>query len=934
MNTDNHFWFNGVGSTTIYTTSLPQQTIPESKKTFKFQKACMDALESVGIIQMGENVKLNDFYKMEKGDLVYADYGVEDSDIISQVRKLGDGVGIPTFVKHYDIIGILTRKIVGEWLKQKDNFKVNSTADEISENDFLRERTRRSNQWVLETFNKELELALLKEGINPKGQEFKSEEERQAYIQQVEEAKAKIIPPETIEKELSKNFKTKASEWAEHTLDNDQRRYYLDKLDGEEMRDYLLTGRYFRHYRVGYDYYKPERLDPRRVFFSKDVNAEYPQDGEYVGWIDYISPSEIMKRYGHLLKPFQIKKLNERLASNANANNEIANWRDKLKNGFFGQQQVIPFQQFYDHDLGLQIQDALDIPMGETIIDTPGGQEKIPTWLSSFQNQNYLGYTFASNMRDDFPARTDVLQVTEAYWRSWKRMWFLNYIDKNGISSSEIVTDDLLPEFIEEHEIKKVSTKSLQDLQVERLEDNTMYEFWIPEVWQGVKINAGNSLLGEDLYLNVQPLPYQIKGDSNLFDVKLPVAGIIGTSMAKRIRPYQVGYNICLNQIFNLLSKEMGMFFLFDINFLPSEYKDNGTIEDSLEKLQSLAKEVGIVPIDSQKQNIQGAQNMNTFMVQDVSFDKQINSRISLSNYYFQKALEQIGFSPQRLGGATTYETATGLQQGMEAQYDQTADLFTAMSTARLKAMEMHLAVAQYCQKEYIDKDFVFTGSDNDKTYINLTDPDFPLRRLALLPSNSPNERRILEQVRNYLMTTNTLGSDLLDIAQGMATDTLSELISIGRRNRLKQEELENQKRQHEQQLLDKQLQAQAQDKQAERDFKASEAEKDRETKLESERINALGRASDKQSDVQGFEQINRATQEAIQNNFKERELNVKESLAENKTILENQKIANTAESLRLQAEKLQKDYELKKEAIQASKENSFRNSIDKNLKN
>jgi hypothetical protein len=37
------------------------------------------------------------------------------------------------------------------------------------------------------------------------------------------------------------------------------------------------------------------------------------------------------------------------------------------------------------------------------------------------------------------------------------------------------------------------------------------------------------------------------------------------------------------------------MFFLFDINFLPSEYKDYGTIEESLEKLRDHAKDIGLV---------------------------------------------------------------------------------------------------------------------------------------------------------------------------------------------------------------------------------------------------------------------------------------------------------------------------------------------------
>ncbi len=45
------------------------------------------------------------------------------------------------------------------------------------------------------------------------------------------------------------------------------------------MRDYLLTGRYFTHYRIGYDSYKPERWDPRLTFFSQTLDITNPQDG-------------------------------------------------------------------------------------------------------------------------------------------------------------------------------------------------------------------------------------------------------------------------------------------------------------------------------------------------------------------------------------------------------------------------------------------------------------------------------------------------------------------------------------------------------------------------------------------------------------------------------------------------------------------------------
>src|SRR5690606_35658166 len=105
----------------------------------------------------------------------------------------------------------------------------------------------------------ELRKRLVEKGINPDQKEFASEEEKQLYLQQIEAEKASLRNPYQIELDMQKNWRTKAAEWAEHTLEADQERFYLDILDADEMKDYLLTGRYFRHYHIGYDFYKPER---------------------------------------------------------------------------------------------------------------------------------------------------------------------------------------------------------------------------------------------------------------------------------------------------------------------------------------------------------------------------------------------------------------------------------------------------------------------------------------------------------------------------------------------------------------------------------------------------------------------------------------------------------------------------------------------------
>ena len=909
MNSNNTFhpFYSGIGSSLAASSSLPPQTLSDSAKNEKWKKRNMDALESIGIAQLAENAHFTDYRDMLNGTLVRSDYGIDDMNVLNRIKELGSEVGIPTFVKHYDFIGIFVRQFIGEWQKQKDNFKVD-TIDEISDNEFLRDLNIKAEEFALQNFQKELEIALLKKGFTPEGKQFNSEEEQQQYLQQLEAEKQKILPVEEQIRVFSKNFKTKATEWAEHTLEKDRERFTMEELDSDEFEDYILTGRFFRHYYVGYDYYKPERWLPEEVFFSKDVDIRYPQNAEYVGRVTDMSPSNVIQRFGQYLKPDEIKKLSVRFGdvSSYTQDGRKPFAEKNMNSTMFGDNYVVPFESYFDYDLALQFQDAWQTPMGEQISQTEDGQIRTPSWLPQFQNGNYLSHSYSELRRKDFLPRVDTLKVTEGYWRSWKRAWLLHYRTKTGYLATEIVTDDLLPEFIEEYEIKKSSKYSINDLQGRDLEENTMYEFWTPEVWHGIKINAGNSVLGENLYLNVKPLDYQIKGDSDTYEVLLPVGGIITDSVADRLRPFQVGYNICMNQIWSLLEKEIGMFFLFDINYLPSEYKDYGDIEESIMKLRDFAKDVGIVPMDTSKQGMQGnTPQMNTLMTQEISFDKQMNSRVQLAQFFYSKALEQIGITSQRLGQATTYETATGVQQGVTASYDQTAQIFQRMSTARKKCTNLHLAVAQYCQKEFIDKDFVFRASDNDRTFINLTDPDFPLRRFNVFQIDDPKKRRDLEQMKQVLLQTNTLGSDILDYAELFASDSMAELISMGRRSRAEKDKREQAQRDHEQQLLDKQLEVQVQDKEAERVHEKQLQDSINETQLREKAIDVQGRLLDRNNTASEMQQAGDYSDKMLEE-FKREELGVKKDLAQNKKEMEAEKLKRIDEDLRLKTRQME----------------------------
>lgn len=932
MGLDNTFkHFQGLANTSGNTEGLLPQAIPNSKKTKKWKEGNLDRLESIGLSQLQDNLVYRDFYKMVEGRLVYSDYET-NPEILKDITKLREQVELPTFVKHYDILGIIVNALVGEYMDQKDRFRVHST-DPISENDFIQEKTSRVKKYVQESFQIKLQRKLLEKGLDPNKKDFKSEEEKQAHIQQIEATRTEATPPD-IELDMQKNWKTKAAEWAENTLEADGERFRMDDLDRQEMTDYLLTGRFFRHYRIGYDSYTPETWSPINTFFSQDLEIKNPQDGEYVGRVHYMAASEVINKYGHKLTAIEQQQLtgyyDESLSDGGVSGGTEPTFENILENHFV-ENHIVPDKNYYEREAAYALEDMMGQPMGErTMLDEEGNEKTVASWLPKKNNLNYLGNQFASQLRDDISVRTDVLQVTEAYWRGYQRIGLLTYETPEGIIDQEIVTDDLLEEFLKENGIKKTSTKTLQEVEAAsdkgELKDfvNTIVYTYVPQIYQGVKVNKGNSYLKKDLYLDVEPLDYQIKGDSEVYDLKLPVAGLIGSSTAMRIRPFQVGFNYCMNQVYNLLEKEIGMFFLFDVNYLPSEFKDQGTSQDWMLELMDMAKNIGVVPVDTSKQNTQSAQQFNSFMSQDISYDKQINSRLSLAQFYKQQALEQIGITQQRLGNPSEYSTAEGVKKSDDASYTQTEGHFSKMRSAKVRALEMHLTVAQYAQKEGKDISVFYTKSNGDTIYLNFVDENFPLRRLGVLPTSDAKSRKELENLKSYLLQDNTMGHDIYDFAQLITSDSMTEILSVGRKARSAAQERQEREHQQTMEVQNQELEAASKEAQAKREWDEASKQADRDNKIEVEIIEAMGRAADKDSDTGNMEFLLKEGQQMVDNENKEREISLKEEQVQNSN---SKDLAN----LELQRDKLRLEFAKIKQKQRDNETQKYTSRINKN---
>lgn len=907
--------------------TMPVQTLPDKKKNKAWLQAMSEYLYFQASEQRRRNSVFSDIKKMTQGEFVYRSVDIEKTlnpDQMGDFNLLTSDAALPTHLKHFDFLGIIANAIKGVFSETDAKYRVESF-DEYYTNEFIREKTERLNVYAQKLFKLEIDRMLIQRGINPNQTEFASEEEQQAYIQRLE-AEIKSLTPEEIEKDLSKNFKVIATEWANNVLTSDKEKFTLEQKDGERLVDYILTGRWFRHYRVGYDYYDIEDWEVEEVFFSEYADTKYPQDCEYIGRLTEMSLTNALMKYGHLMTPKQQTDLGDFWNQGDDYRMGVLPLTGATEDDGIGQpfaeNLIMPFHNYLDHNVNLQMESALGAPLAQTKLESG---EVVRHWMP---RAGHIGDTtkgLAQQLRSDIQVSNATVEVMEAYWTSFERFGVLIYENEVGQLDIETTSEELLKEFTQTYNIKTKTNISLQGLQDAlnsgNIEDykNTITWHYKPQSRYVVVIKSNNSLtIKTDIILGGEPIIQQIKGDSNIYQVKHPVGGIITNSVIKKAFPYQQLHNICLNQTSELLADELGVFYSFDINALGQEYKDQ-TTEEALDAMSGTIKRTKLLGLDPSRTNMQGSSVYpNMFQRNEVVFATQVQYRQQMAEYFRQQGYQQVGITPQMLGAPTTYETKEGVQQQAAASYALMSNIIDEFNTSKAKSNELHIAIAQQCEVNGKSSTRITRNSDGANNFIDILaeDPEyFPLRRISVLPAGTSSDRATARALQQMLMADNTIQKDFSDVVDIFTNPYALRLKQIAKGMRARQDKNAQEQRAFESEQVDKQIQANQQAQQELKDHEINLTNIKGEWNYKEAYLTALGRDS-ASTTTDDFDQLTKA----FQANLKEKSLNADISFKNQdlmRKIDADQDYKNIeAEKIKLKAEELR----LRGQQIEASK--------------
>lgn len=276
-------------SENLYNTSFPQQKLPLSKKTKKWQEDCVNYIIGEGnVISGGQDLtyhgELQTYY-----DLYNSIFNEEDFKRITNPFKVSDG--FPASPQDFNIIRPKIDLLIGEETKRPLNFRVVRTSQEATS-----ELQEREKQMLMQYVQ-----AAITSRMSP--------EEQQQFQQQLDSGE--VMPPEEIAKYMDKDYKDIIENTAYHTLTYLREKLSIDHEFIKGWKDGLIGGREI--YYVGVLNAEPymERVNPMTFSYDQSPDLEFIEDGAWCCRKMRLPITEVYDRYYDKLEEKDLNKLEE-----------------------------------------------------------------------------------------------------------------------------------------------------------------------------------------------------------------------------------------------------------------------------------------------------------------------------------------------------------------------------------------------------------------------------------------------------------------------------------------------------------------------------------------------------------------------------------------------------------------------------------------------
>jgi hypothetical protein len=625
-------------------------------------------------------------------------------------------------------------------------------------------------------------------------QEFVINEAKQK-IQQKAALQGQEIPDEELQqmtmdevKDELDSYTSVAEKWANHILTAQKAEFVLKEKSEDAFRDMLISAREFYHIyednsKLGFNV---EVANPKNTWFLTTPDRKYISDptgraqGAYAaGIVQVMELSEIIESIPDLTKD-EIDHLRSSLQDYGLINVRESN---------LGNPDAIPGQDSVMYDtydpLVLQTRMIIESEMKEN-------NDGLKDFLGLTSNVSSFGYKYV---------------VVRSYWISKKKIGKLIYLDEMGNEQSMLVD--------ESYKSKTMPT------------EQSLEWGWINQWYQGIKV-------GPDIY---HIKPYKLLNYCPIIGLVHEVKNTEAKSLVDLMKPFQVLYNVCMNQLYKLLEKEVGKVYLTSIRHIP--IPKDGDAQDALDIWEMEARNRGVMFIDDSPENLKSPSSFNQFRDIDLTRTQEIQSRYNLAMQLKNECWELIGMSKQRMGSISASESATGTNTAITQSYSQTEPLFVAHEYVLGQLYQAIIDAALYTESQKPQSTISYITSSGESAFVQVNGSELKFRDLKVFLTNRPEDQKMFNEIRQLSQAVIQNGGSLYDVIELYSTNSVRQMKKVFKTLKNRQDELQNQQAQQKQQQLDQQNeQAQAQLQQAQQLHEEKIAHDDYQKELD--RINKI----------------------------------------------------------------------------------------------
>ncbi len=579
------------------------------------------------------------------------------------------------------------------------------------------------------------------EKITLSGQEMPEEEElQQMTMEQV--------------KEQLDSYTSIAEKWANHILTCQKAEFNLKEKSEDAFRDLLISAREYYHIyednsKLGFNI---EVANPKNTWFLSTPDRKYISDptgraqGAYAaGTVQVMELSEIIESIPDITKE-EIDHLRSSLQDYGLINVRESNL------GNPNAPEGIDSVNYDTYDpLVLQTRMMIESEMKEN-------NDGLKDFLGLTNNVSSFGYKYV---------------VVRAYWISKKKIGKLIYLDELGNEQSTLVDENY-----------KSGTMPTQQ---------SLEWGWINQWYQGTKI-------GPDIY---HIKPFNLLNYCPIIGTVHEVKNTEARSLVDIMKPFQVIYNVCMNQLFKLLEKEVGKVQLMSLRHIP--IPKDGDAQDALDIWEMEARNRGVVFIDDSPENLKSPSSFNQFTSLDLTRTQEIQSRYTLAQQIKAECWELIGMSKQRMGSVAASESATGVNTAVQQSYSQTEPLFVAHEYVMGQLYQAIIDAAQYIESDKPQSTLSYITSEGLSAFVQVNGNDLKFRDLKVFPTNRPEDTQMFNELRQLAQPLMQNGGSLYDVIELYGTKSMREMKKVFKDLRDQQQAQQEQAMQQKQQQLDQQ---------------------------------------------------------------------------------------------------------------------------------